>query len=131
MLVKVKRPHLNKYFYEFPAGSLKSTKEKPLKAAKRELIEETGVHIRKNTKFIKLPSIYSMADRLQKPMFVYYVNLKREQLNKNSYDKQEISQIKLVNYFQLKNMILKGQFSASVPIALLYMYLLKKKLTIK
>lgn len=72
-----------------------------------------------------------MADRLQKPMFVYYVNLKREQLNKNSYDKQEISQIKLVNYFQLKNMILKEQFSASVPIALLYMYLLKKKLTIK
>jgi 8-oxo-dGTP pyrophosphatase MutT (NUDIX family) len=64
LLVKVKRPHLNKYFYEFLSGSLKSKKEKPLKAAKRELIEEPGVYIRKNTKFIKLPSIYSMADRL-------------------------------------------------------------------
>jgi hypothetical protein len=64
-------------------------------------------------------------------MFVYYVNLKREQLNKNIYDKQEISKIKLINYFELKNTVLKGQFSASVPIALLYMYLLKKKLTIK
>ncbi len=72
-----------------------------------------------------------MADRLQKPMFVYYVNLKRDQLSKNSYDKREILQTKLVNYFQLKNMILKGQFRASVPIALLYMYLLKKYLTIK
>lgn len=72
-----------------------------------------------------------MADRLQKPMFVYYVNLKKDQLSKNNYDKREILQTKLVNYFQLKNMILKGQFSASVPIALLYIYLLKKYLTIK
>lgn len=125
LIVKVKRPHLKKYIYEFPAGSLLSNNENPKKAALRELVEETGVCINKQNKLKKLPSIFSMADRLQNPMFTYYINLNKNQLKKNRYDKREINSVKIVNFAELNSMILKGKFNASVPISLLYIYFLK------
>ena len=58
-------------------------------------------------------------------MFTYYINLNKNQLKKNRYDKKEINSVKIVNFAELNSMILKGKFNASVPISLLYIYFLK------
>ena len=130
LIVKVKRPHIDNYFYEFPAGSFSSINEKPLVAAKRELVEETGVILNNKNLFIKLPSIFSMADRLESPMYVYYVHLNNNQIKKLKIDTEEVSLIKIVTYKKIKKLILDGKFNASVPISLLFMYLIKNKIKI-
>src|SRR2546430_1212183 len=51
LLVKQYRLPAEKYLWELPAGKVDSG-EKPLQAAKRELIEETGYRARKWTKLV-------------------------------------------------------------------------------
>ena len=45
LLIKAKRKLLKKSLYEFPAGGFEIKKERPIKAAKREFVEETGIDI--------------------------------------------------------------------------------------
>jgi ADP-ribose pyrophosphatase len=54
ILIRQFRPAVGRYIYELPAGTIDAP-EKPLSAAKRELLEETGFTAKK---FKKLGSIY-------------------------------------------------------------------------
>jgi len=49
IFLKQYRPAIDRFLYEFPAGTL-NKREKPLDCAKRELIEETGFKARKMTR---------------------------------------------------------------------------------
>jgi hypothetical protein len=71
-----------------------------------------------------------MADRLESPMYVYYVHLNNNQIKKLKIDTEEVSLIKIVTYKKIKKLILDGKFNASVPISLLFMYLIKNKIKI-
>ena len=127
LIIKVRRKHLKKNMYEFPSGSALSEKESIYASAKRELIEETGIRYEKKNKIKKLGNIYQMADRLTRPVYGFYINLNKNQLNYQDYDRKEIKSLRLVSVNQLVKLILKGEFNAAVPIALLFKYLFKLK----
>jgi len=127
LLIKAKRTLLNCYNYEFPAGSFESKKETSLNAAKREFYEETGINLKKFNKFYKLKSILQIPNRSKLPIFSYYVNLKKDQIKNNKFDSNEIEGIKLVTLKKLFDLIIKGKFYSSVPLAQLLQYLIIKK----
>ena len=127
LLVKAKRILLGRYNYEFPAGSCLSKKETPLRAAKREFEEETGITLKKYNKFYKLKNIFQIPNRSRLPIYTYYVNLKKIQIKKNNYDRNEIAGIEMINLKRLLNLIISGKFNSSVPLAQLFQYLIKSK----
>lgn len=67
LLVRQYRLPAEKYLWELPAGRLDAG-EKPLQAAKRELIEETGYRARKWT---KLASFFVSPGYVQERMTIY------------------------------------------------------------
>ena len=92
---------MKKNMYEFPSGSALSEKESIYASAKRELIEETGIRYEKKNKIKKLGNIYQMADRLTRPVYGFYINLNKNQLNYQDYDRKEIKSLRLVSVNQL------------------------------
>ena len=123
LLIKCKRVILGKSIYEFPAGSV-NLKEKIIDGAKREFQEETGIPLKKN-KFFKLNKIYQIPNRNPKLIHVYGVNLKREQIIYNNYDKSEVDKVIVVSLNKILKMVKFGQFNTSVPVAILFNYLIK------
>ncbi len=67
LLVRQYRLPANKYLWELPAGKLDDG-EKPLQAAKRELVEETGYRARKWT---ELASYFVSPGYVQERMTIY------------------------------------------------------------
>jgi ADP-ribose pyrophosphatase len=67
LLVRQYRLPANKYLWELPAGKLDEG-EKPLQAAKRELIEETGYRARKWTKLV---SFFPSPGYVQEKMTIF------------------------------------------------------------
>src|SRR5215469_17857600 len=67
LLVRQYRLPAEKYLWELPAGKL-DPGEKPLQAAKRELIEETGYRAKTWT---KLTSFYASPGYVQEKMTIY------------------------------------------------------------
>ena len=128
LLIKAKRKLLKYYNYEFPAGSFSSKKETSLKAAKRELEEETGIVLKKFNKFYKLKSILQIPNRSKLPIFSYYVNLKRDQIKNSKFQNNEVRGIQLVTLKKLFDLIIKGKFYSSVPLAQLLQFLIIKKI---
>lgn len=126
LLIKAKREILKKSIYEFPAGHVEKN-ESIITAAKREFAEETGVKVLKKNKFIKMQSIYQIPNRNPNPVNAYYVNISSDQVTYKNFDKDEISKIKIVSLKKIFKMINDGEFKTSVPIALLFQYVIKKK----
>ena len=127
LLIKAKRVLMGGYNYEFPSGSCLSKKETVLKAAKREFEEETGIMLKKFNKFHKLKNIFQIPNRSGVPIYTYYVNLRKNQIKLNNYDKNELEGLKVISLKRLLNFIIEGKFNSSVPVAQLFQYLLKNK----
>ena len=127
LLVKAKRVLLGKYSYEFPSGSCLSHHETPLKAAKREFQEETGIILKKYNKLQKLKNIFQIPNRSRVPIYTFCVNLKKNQIKLNMFDKNEIVGLEIVSLKKLFNLIVSGKFNSSVPIAQLFQYLIVNK----
>jgi len=128
LLVKAKRPLHKKSMYEFPSGAADSRKENLIKAAQREFTEETGVVLKKINKFIRMPNIYQMANRLKDPVHAFYVHIRSSQINYKNFDKNEIDSLHCLSLKKIFYLISKGKFNSSVPISLLTCYLTKTKL---
>ena len=126
LLIKSKRAILGKSIYEFPAGSV-NLKEKIINGAKREFQEETGITLNKN-KFFKLNKIYQIPNRNPKFIHAYGVNIRRKQVVFNNFDKSEVDKIIIVSLNKILKMIEMGRFNTSVPLAILFNYLIKFKL---
>ncbi len=69
LMVKQYRYGPNKILFEFPAGTLKSSKENPLKVAKKELAEETGY---KAKKYHYLGKFYEYPTKDTHALHLYY-----------------------------------------------------------
>jgi hypothetical protein len=61
-----------------------------------------------------------MADRLTRPVYGFYINLNKNQLNYKDYDRKEIKSLRLESVNQLVKLILEGKFNAVVPIAFFF-----------
>ena len=127
LLIKAKRTLLNKSLYELPAGSI-NKHESLVEGAKRELVEETGVQIFKQNKFIKMNSIYQIPNRNPKPVHAFYVKLKLNQISFKGYDKNEVSSIEVLHIKKVFELIKNNKIITSVPIAIILLFALQKHL---
>ncbi len=92
-LLKEYRPLLGKTVWRVPAGTL-STKENPLKGAKRELLEETGLSASKMTLLKK----YEYMGWVKFPIYIF----KAEGLNKKEQKLEFYEKISLIKVSKQK-----------------------------
>ena len=83
--------------------------------------------LKKFNKFHKLKNIFQIPNRSGVPIYTYYVNLRKNQIKLNNYDKKELEGLKVISLRKLLNLIIEGKFNSSVPVAQLFQYLLKNK----
>lgn len=98
-LVKNWRYPIKKYDWELPAGQVDKN-ETPLMAAKRELLEETGV---KAKKWKSLGSFYILPGTTNRRGYIYVAE--RLEVIKGAKIDEEISEVKAVSLTMFKKMI--------------------------
>ena len=103
ILVKQYRPGPDKIFYEFPLGLIEKG-ESPLKAARREFLEETGY----TGEFKKIGIQYRSAYSGSKVYCYTAVNCKKI-TNKLKLDKGEFLEVKLFSLRTARQMLKKTQ----------------------
>lgn len=125
LMIRVKRPVLNDCPLEFPAGGFESG-ESPLEAARRELFEETGVHISNLRRFIPMPPISVSPNRIPRLAYVFRIDLTEEEyVSRLSFD-HEVESIHRIHKSEVSKMMCDGSIYVSVPLALLGIFLASK-----
>ena len=123
ILVKQFRPAIGGSVWEIPAGKIDEG-ETPLKAAKRELREETGLSARKWTKLV---ACYPTPGYVSEKITLFLA----EDLKQGDTDPDEGEHLEL-KWFALKDLeeeVLRGRLPDGKTLAALYAYrLLAKKL---
>ena len=114
------RPGIQKIVFDLPCGYIDKG-ETPLKAAKRELMEETGFAAKK---FIYLGEYAgnSQGDTLMLPCFLA---LGGEKAGKQKLDYGEEIDVKILSLKQLLNKIKTGKFADSTRVATVFLALEK------
>jgi ADP-ribose pyrophosphatase len=105
------RPAIGRYIYELPAGTI-DLPEKPLKCAKRELIEETGF---RSKTMKKLGSIYPVPGYSNEVIHVF----KAEGLTKGEAcpEDYEVISIEQVSKTEVKRLFQQGKLMDAKSIA--------------
>ena len=124
LLIKAKRKLLKKSLYEFPAGGFEIKKERPIKAAKREFVEETGIDISEN-KFFKLWNFFQIPNRIKSQIYIYGVNILSSDVKKK-FKSDEIESVSIKSLKQIINLTKKGKFCTAVPCAAMLSLLIRK-----
>ena len=128
VIVKAKRPILNKSIYEFPSGNPLNLKEKYLNCVVREFYEETGIKIENKKRFKKYPKVNPIPARTKNSIHFYSIEItKKEYLTRHVHD-DEIDEVKLVSLESLIKKIKKGDFFVTSHIALFLFFLLDKNI---
>ena len=109
LMVKQLRYGLMKEFEEFPCGMVEKT-ENPIYAAKRELLEETGIHLTKGvTDLVYLGKYAANPAFMSNYMHYFYVNLDtsewvQEEQHLDEHEKLEV-------FWKPKKDVLKNRFA--------------------
>ena len=127
LLVRAKRPVINDFSLELPAGCAEK-EEKPVVAATRELKEETGISICDFARFIPMPPLAVSPNRVPKLIYVFRVDLSlQEYEDKLPYD-NEIESVECMSFKKAAIMISTGEIYVTVPVAVIGSYLLSKNI---
>ena len=129
LLVRAKRPVLNDFSLELPAGCAEK-EEKPVVAAARELKEETGISICDYARFIPMPPLAVSPNRVPKLIYVFRVDLSQQEYEERLPHDHEIESLDCVSFEKVARMISTGEIYVTVPIAVIGTYLLSKKLSL-
>jgi ADP-ribose pyrophosphatase len=103
ILIRQFRPVINKYIWEFPAGTLEE-KETPLICAKRELVEEVGY---KANKLKKIAEIFPAPGYTTEKIIIYKAT-KLKKVKKKSMEDEVIS-LKRFKIKQIERFIKEGK----------------------
>ena len=125
IMVRCKRPVLNDFPLELPAGDTKKN-ENPVFAAQRELTEETGIEIHNEKRFVPLHPISNSPNRNPKLIHVFSVDITNEEyFNRKQHD-HEIASVECFTFEEITKMLISGDIYIGVPMALISRYLLTK-----
>jgi len=102
---------LNEYSWEMPEGG-GPLNEDPLEAAKRELLEETGLKANKWTELVRLHLSNSVSDELS----IIYLARDLEQFEAEPEDTEQLI-IKKVPFEEVYQMVRKGQITDAMTVA--------------
>ena len=109
LMVKQLRYGLMKEFEEFPCGMVEKT-ENPLYAAKRELLEETGIHLTKGvTDLVYLGKYAANPAFMSNYMHYFYVNLDTSEWVQEEQHLDEHEKLEL--FWKPKKDLLKNRFA--------------------
>ena len=122
VMVKQFRPGAKKFFYEFPGGLIDKN-EKPLDAAKRELLEETGYY---SENFKLLNVSYPLPAFQTSKCYIYYAkNVKKVKDLLNLDDGEDIEVMEM-DIDKIKQMLFNNYLDNSIMALGFSLYLLKK-----
>lgn len=127
LMVRAKRPVLNDFTLELPAGCAEKGEE-PLVAAARELEEETGISICDFSRFIPMPPLAVSPNRVPKLIYVFRVNLSLQEYEDKLPHDNEIESVECISFQKAAIMMSTGQIYVTVPVAVIGTYLLSKTL---
>lgn len=119
VLVRVRRPVIGDCPLELPAGDSQPG-ETLAEAARRELTEETGLHIEDLGRFRPLRPISEMPGRMPVLLGIFRVDVRRgEFAARRPFDAAEIQSVELVPVPDLVSRIVAGEIYLSSPMAIL------------
>jgi 8-oxo-dGDP phosphatase len=122
VMVRVKRPLIGDASLELPAGGAKADEE-PIRAAARELHEETGIEISNSDRFKPLLPL-SVTPRYPYLVHIFQVNLTSKEFDLRKDHDDEIACVERFSFSEVRKQIIRGQIYISLPIAVLTRYLL-------
>jgi len=123
IMVRVRRPVIADNTLELPAGGVKMN-ESPLKAAQRELSEETGIYISDPNRF-HLQSPLILTPRGPCLAHIFQIHLTQKELDGRSEHDDEILSIECFSFKEALKKIEKNEIYVGFQIAILTRFFLQ------
>ncbi len=123
VMVRVYRPVLVDNTLELPAGGAKNQKERPVEAAAREFLEETGILISDLNRFEMLPPLIHMSRSPVLP-YVFQIQLTQHEYDLRKEHDHEISDVVCFSYKEILQKIARGEIYVGPQVAVIMRYLL-------
>ena len=123
VMVRPFRPIVADCPLELPSGGIE-LREKPLDAAQRELLEESGINIKEKHRFIPLKPISNAPNRNPRLLHVFQVDMTEDEfLNRGDFD-HEIFKVECFSFKEIKELIVAGDVYIGAPLAIIGRYLI-------
>ena len=122
LIVKVKRPVISSSTWELPAGGLEKD-ENAKEGALRELREETDISVKDQARLEPMNPLVVSPTRM--PMFpnLFSINITREEFQARQSHDDEIEEVGLFTFQEIRQMILDEEIFVSLPLAILSRFL--------
>lgn len=127
VMVRVKRPVLDDITLELPAGGAEEGEAAEVSAV-RELKEETGIEIRDPSRMIPMPPIAISPNRMPMLVYVFRVDLTRDEFEHRKHHDDEIESVELVSISKAIQQITSGGIYVAGITAIISTYLLSSRL---
>ena len=124
VMVRVKRPLIDDCPLELPAGD-SNIGETPRTAARREFLEETGIHIKDLSRFVPELPVSEMPCRMPVLLSVFRVDLRRSEFDSRLDHDDEIISVENLSFGEAARKLVEGEIYLSIPSAVISRLLLK------
>jgi 8-oxo-dGTP pyrophosphatase MutT (NUDIX family) len=125
VMVRVKRPLIEDYPLELPAGDSRHG-ESPRAAAMREFSEETGIHIEDPLRFVPELPISEMPGRIPVLLSVFRVDLSKAEFDSRAQHDNDIVSVEAISFTEAAQKLVEGGIYLSSPVAIISRLLLKR-----
>ena len=122
VLVRVKRPVINDFTLELPAGAVE-VGEEPAYAASRELREEAGIAVPQLGRYVPLPPVAISSSRMPRLSYIFRIDITEEEFMARGPHDDEIHSIERVPVDQLARLMSSGRIYVSLSLAVLGVFL--------
>jgi 8-oxo-dGTP pyrophosphatase MutT (NUDIX family) len=127
VMVRVRRHLINDETWEVPAGGSHEN-EIPAETARRELAEETGIHIRDLSRFTDMYHLAEIPSRSTELLIVLTVRITQQEFDSRCcHDDEEITEVRAFPIDELKSAIVRGELYLSSAIAIISKYIFENE----
>ena len=125
VMVRAKRPVLDDYTLELPAGCSEHG-ETPEQGMARELAEETGMVI-DPARLVPMPPLAASPNRMPVLVYTFLVHLAQAEWDRRGRHDDEIHSVELLDIDRVVRMIASGEIYVAIPVAMIGTYLMTTK----